>query len=1110
MLTIWQGGFATSMHETLCERLAQSVAQNTACFLLVPEQQALIAERETAKVLPASAPLVFEVTNFSRLANTVFRTYGGVAARYSDGTVRALLMWQALSEAAPLLSSPRTEVNAASVESALAAMKEIQSFGLTPTALSDAAESDGAAHSVALQNKLRDLSIVLTTYQKIHNARYNDVTEDIGAVRELLAAHPECFRDAHFFVEGFTSFTEPQLALLSLLIERANVTVLLTLDVGGEETFPFTETRRTKEKLLLLASRASVEKKIKKFTDNASIHSELLYEILRGMWQYNTKIDNNCLQNSEKYLKIWEAETPQEEAEFLASDIIRRVSSGESFSDFAIVARNADDYVGILDTALSRASIPTFFSKRQDIVCFEPVKLIRLGYRILLDGFRRADVIAYAKCGLCGVSREDCDTFELYTETWQIDGKRFYEDGTWNMNPNGYTDRVRSGTDTVLATIDRTRRAILAPLLILKTKTAAAHTVKEHAVALFEFLRTLSVEQALAQRAAELRRDGESDAARENERLFRIICDTLDKICEATGDLATDTRGFDSLLSIALNAVDIGRIPNFCDVVTVGSANTLRLEGKKHVYLFGVNGGEFPANAGNDSCFSDRERQTLAKLGLPIEPTEDVRAAKELFFLSRAFATASETVTILTATHTAAFAPTSPSPLVERIVDMTDGVLHPVPISSLSLAERVYTADEGIRMLGDPAQAEHRATLEAALAASGNEAHIEISHRSIFNDDLSLSERATAALYHGDLSLTQTRIEQYIRCPLSHFCQYVLALDQNRRAAFDALNIGTFVHAILETFFAESAERDEDLAALTDEKRRTRVERHARAYIDRIGQGEAMATARREQMIRRLTLAADAIVSGLCDELGECRYKPAFFELPIRAGNADLPSPVRFRLDDRTEACIYGTIDRVDVFADGADRYLRVVDYKTGSKSFSPSDLEAGQNLQMFLYLQAITESESFAKRLGVGAGGRVIPAGVIYVETKLDPSPIQSPEKDALAHLRSEQARSGMLLDDPVSLAAMNPKYIPIRFKKDGTPDARSAEKLYTEEGWEQICQTVRESVVRVANRMRSGRIPAGPLRDRKHKNVCEYCSFKPICRNVDAFTQRSSKSND
>ena len=244
------------------------------------------------------------------------------------------------------------------------------------------------------------------------------------------------------------------------------------------------------------------------------------------------------------------------------------------------------------------------------------------------------------------------------------------------------------------------------------------------------------------------------------------------------------------------------------------------------------------------------------------------------------------------------------------------------------------------------------------------------------------------------------------------------------------------------------------------------------------------------------------VVDGLCDEFSNSRYLPAFFELEISRDRDDLPTPAVFKDKNGEDIFVYGSIDRVDTYkSDSGELYVRVVDYKTGQKVFSPSDIDEGKNLQMFLYLKSVvdTENKKFLTSLGVENGKRPIPAGVIYVKTEIGDVRIDEPtEAAATNEIMKAQSRLGMLLDDPESLSAMNVKYMPVKFKNDGTPDKRSADKLYTAEGWETLCQKLSNTVTSIAEKMKRGEISAVSVIDQAKETPCEYCKFKAFCRNV------------
>ena len=66
-------------------------------ILIVPEQEAVQAERLTLEQLPPEAQLSLEVLNFSRLYNRVCREYGGLCYSYVTSPLKHIIMWKTLS-----------------------------------------------------------------------------------------------------------------------------------------------------------------------------------------------------------------------------------------------------------------------------------------------------------------------------------------------------------------------------------------------------------------------------------------------------------------------------------------------------------------------------------------------------------------------------------------------------------------------------------------------------------------------------------------------------------------------------------------------------------------------------------------------------------------------------------------------------------------------------------------------------------------------------------------------------------------------------------------------------------------------------------------------------
>ena len=1090
MLKIIRSGFGGGANLRIADALTEAINHERQCYLIVPEQQTVMAESEMALRLPKNAPLYFEATNFTRFSNTVLRSLGGLSGEYCDSGKRALIMWRAVTELMPNLSiTSRGEVNAGIVDQSLRAVAEMENLGITPEDLSRSAPL--LAEDKRLTSKLSDLSKIYSLYKQMISSKYSDSNDAVNFTVKRLSEKPDFLRGALIFIEGFTSFTEAQYALVGKLAARCDLNVFLPIPKGEKEGFEYKEILRAEQRLKRYAAREGADVSLKKEDGRFNTQSELLSELPYVIWKINPKFDNITLQNKDE-LRIFEASTPFEQCDFIASDIRRRVMEGERYSDFAIIARSIDKYSGILDGALEGADIPYFLSTKADVSSLEAVKLIYTAFTILRNGFMREDVITYAKCGFSGISRDECDELELYANTWQINGKRFTDGIDWNMNPQGYSTRKSDSTTEKLLRINEIRYRLVDPLLSLREDMAEGKTVREGAEALMRFLLKIKLEHRLRQRAEYHRSRGDSKSADELGGVWKMIISSLDSMVEVMGELPYSLDSFLSQLKTLFSYANLGRIPSFVDQVTVGSADMIRLSGKKHVYLMGVNAGEFPASVGEGSYFSDSDRAALAKIGLDIEPELEVKNARELFCFSRAMAAASESVTILYSLTDTKFKRIARAEVIDKMIKLTSGKLTPKKISDMSLRDRLFSAAATANTLDTVSDVEYPYVKEALINSGWGDV-VAISEGDLKNTKMELGSALTNELYGSKMSLTQSRLDSFVNCPLGHFLKYTVKLGEHKIAEFDAPSIGSFIHGCLENFFGAMRAKGISPEKLDHKEREKFTREAAEKYLSAMG--EDIKATRTAVKIKRLTRAAVPIIDGLCDEFEKTKFRPRFFELEINGKDDEHPSPIHLKDESGRSVYVYGIIDRVDTYEGGDDVYVRVMDYKTGSKDFSPDDMEKGRNLQMFLYLKAIMESDKkkFRESLGVKEDGKIIPAGVIYVKTSLADAQIdRNSDADALAAVKKNQAREGMTLDGDFNTSLIGEDYVPGSNKRD------SEKYRYSEEGFEKIMETVEDAVLNIAGKIRSGKAEAEPNLEGKY-SPCEWCEFKPVCRNVN-----------
>ena len=242
------------------------------------------------------------------------------------------------------------------------------------------------------------------------------------------------------------------------------------------------------------------------------------------------------------------------------------------------------------------------------------------------------------------------------------------------------------------------------------------------------------------------------------------------------------------------------------------------------------------------------------------------------------------------------------------------------------------------------------------------------------------------------------------------------------------------------------------------------------------------------------------MVRNIVEEFSHSDFRPAFFELNTNGKDGN-PAPMEFALEDGYRVSFSGIIDRVDVLKRDGAIYLRIVDYKTGTKEFSLNDVAHGINVQMLLYLFTLCRNPSdfFARSLGSEDGSTPTPAGILYLSANIPVIGAEDYDSEEAVMEKAAKAlkRSGLLLSDEEILLAMNHQLSPdflagIKKDKDG---ALVGNALFDREDFQKLYESIRATVERITKEMRNGKADASPLQYGEN-DPCAHCEMKPICR--------------
>lgn len=1044
-------------------------------ILIVPEQYSHEAERELCGAVGDTMSLYAEAMSFTGLARRVEAELGTGGRVPLDPGGRLLCMALALDAVGARLRlygaarhSPELQ------QDLLKALDELKAAKITPDRLLTAAAGCGGS----LSAKLSDLALVMGAYDAAAGAGRSDPADRLTILLENLS-RSGFGRAGHIYIDGFTDFTAQESELVSELMTRgADLTVCLTCDAldGGSEVFELS--RRTARVLLRRAGARGLPSRVTAMDSGTAGATDFFAERL---FTYT----------AEKYagvgdaVTLWRAETVTAECELAAARAIRLVRDGGCrWRDIAVTARSFEEYRPALEAAFAYYGVPLFTARKSDILAKPLPALIASAFEIITGGWEPDDVFAYLRTGLAGLTADECDILENYCLLWNVRAGMWLSGRDWRLHPDGYGGLNDDSAKSRLETINQLRRTAAGPLLHLAERSKAAATAGAQAAALAAFFEDLGLAGRLAERADSLEADGRRQAAAETARLWDIVVSALEQFTGILGDAEMDTDTFRRLFLLTLSQYDVGIIPVSLDMVTAGDMDRMRRRHIKHLIVLGASDERLPKGETDTGIFSQDERRALSELDLSLD-AGDAELWREFSLIYNCLSLPSDTLTMVTPAYSADGSPARPSFVMSRagkLFDITVVPADPHAVKAEARAPALELAALAQQTSGDPLAA----AAEAYFRAREPE-RLDALFKAAAAPRGRLSAGAVRALYGDRPRLSASRADKFSACRFAYFLQYGLRAKLRRPAEFAPPEFGTFMHFVLE-HVAAAANDAGGFAGLSAEALDALTDAAIRLYVHETLDDFAEKSPRFVYLFSRLSKSVRRVVEDMADELRNSDFKPLGFELDFSklGGLAPVPLPGGGCLS------VTGIADRVDGWVHNGKLYLRVVDYKTGKKAFSLSDVWYGMGLQMLLYLFTLQKSgESLYACAAEPAGVLYVPARDILLSENSDLTDEQIAEKRT-ANLR----RSGLLLDDPDILRAMehreSSRRLPVTWK-DGAP---AGDALASAERLGLLSKHIAETLAALAKEIGGGDIAANPYFKSVQDHACQYCDYADACR--------------
>ena len=1032
-------------------------------LLLVPEQNNYESERAMLRLLGSASTDIVEVTSFTLLARNIAAICGTDALRVADDGVKLLMMGRAIRSVSPQLQVfGKVGATRELCEKMLEFYTEIKRSSVTSEDLSAVTDKLNGA----VGNKLGDIAMIFSTYEGMLANRFSDPLDDLVKLGENLNS-VNYFSDRTVVIDAFKGFTEQQYRVIYHIIRQAKevyVTVCAdSLADTTDGTGVFSNNKATAAHLLKMAHSLRVEVNAPITVDSDRRFNNT---VLRSVEQVMRGCRASDTVGGE--LTVCACANTYDEADYIARTIRKLVrTEGYRYRDFTVVARDMTEYRNLLCDAFERYGVACFSDMRTDAASLALFRYVLNVLHCAVFGLNSDLIMQCVKSVVSGFSVEDAALLDNYVLMWNIKGSRWNDE--WVQNPNGLDETFDYDT---LSKINSLRKQATEPLLKL-CECVNSSDVRTVCRGIYEMLISVGADRNLAKFADGFESRSEFYSADVHRQSWTALMSCLDNTVRVFDGESCDKREFYDMFEVLLSSCDIGSIPDKLDEVVIGSADRIRAGNPRITFVIGANFSKFPKPIGKGGLLSLPERRRVISAGIEIPDFEKYAAVDEQFYIYSALCTPSERLYITYHTSIASGDKCLPAEFVNKLRNAIPSIVNTT--SSHTECDRFEGVLPSVELVSTEKFRPYADSVREQLLQRGIAAGA-ISFDGPKLDEASLTAKNSISLFGDSIYMSASKAEVYAHCPFSYFCQYGLSAKPVRVAELDVVKRGTLVHYVMENIVRSHGR---GLADFTYEQRIANISAILRQYADTTLGGYDNLDKSFLFMLDRISLVLEKMISRYSDELKNSDYTADRFELKI--GGDEIP-PVEIPLDEG-ELILTGYVDRVDVFAADGKTYVRVVDYKTNSKTFDISDIFYGLNMQMLIYLFAIVSGDLYKDAVG---------AGILYMPSV---RPIHSVDRrvndEELEKMDDGKMRmNGLLLDDKVSLSAMEHnlggKFIPY--------SASDGKSVIDSETFEQLEKEINRMLRKIGNSIHSGFIGVTPI-DSVHDSACKYCDYKSVC---------------
>lgn len=1070
---------------------------------LVPEQYTFQRETMLLKDVGEEGLLRAQVLSFKTMAQKVFDECGGRVHDRMRDVGKSMLIHKILQESEENLQYfNRISKEQGFTDIISETITEFKKYNVTPSVLREGLTK---IDDEELKSKLTDLANIFEKFDISISENLVDTDDELTYLANKLN-NCSLYDNAEIWIDEFTTFTPQQMEVIKGLAKKCKeVNIALCMDEvssgdDSEVTDIFNSLKTTELRILNMMRDEHIgyEKPVN-LNDNKNNRFKYNHE-LKHLEKYFFTYPFKSYKQDVNTIRLYKANNSYDEVENVAKEILRFVrDKGYRFRDISVVCRNIDDYEKIATVIFNEYDIPFFLDKKIDILSNPLIVLILSSIEVMIRNWSYESVFKYLKSGLVNIDSNEIDILENYVLANGIKGFKWTNELSISEEDNDEIDPIK-----VMIKVRE-------PLIKLHSRIRGNKSVKAICTAIYEFLIELDCFNRIEEWISEFDEYGMQSKVMEYQQVSEIVIDILDQAVDVIGEDLITINEFYKILNAGFQNREIGIIPVALDQVNIGGIGRIKGRNVKVLFIVGVNDGVLPAANKDEGILSDRDRDLLKENGIELSSSTRAKVFEEQYMVYTALTLASDYLMIsypMADFEGKSLRASIVIPRLKRIFpklieesdlfnlkeksDKYSKVTAPIPtFNELILALRRNYENEDVEDYWKDVYCWYK-DKEEFYNKSGN----ILEGLKYSNDGEVVAREKLKKLYSikdGRLLFSVSRLENYAECPFSYFIKYGLKARDRKVYEFSAPDLGSFMHEILDEFTNKVKRERISWSELNSERCRNIVSDLIEKKLIEDGNSILNSSKKYKYFTNRFKRVIAKSVSVLAEQMRKGQFE--IFSNEFQFGNLRDGAPIKLELPSGEEIYLTGRIDRIDSLDLHGNTYIRVIDYKSGSKKFDLNELYYGLQIQLLVYLDAILKNSEYILHT------QAMPGAILYfkIDDPIIKSKSELQDEEIRKQVLDKLKMNGLLLKDAELVKAMDNDMetyslvIPATFKKDG--DFSSNSSVITEEQFNILREYVNFKMIELCEDMLSGKIRIEPCKNQR-TSYCDYCDYSAICQ--------------